>query len=120
MRAGAGGVDGLRPTKDKWRRCLLSGVDEQCQAPSDKVQRMLDLQLEVADQFEVVGRAGATRGFEPSLQAIEEDRPECVVAAAGVAASQNNDRREGRFRRFQFLGFAGRVGLALRRCSGQA
>ena len=120
MCAGAGGVDDLRPTKDKWRRRLLSGVDEERQAPSDEVQRMLDLQLEVADQLEVVGQTGEVSGLEPGLQAIEEDRSECVVSAAGVAAGENHDRREGRFRRFQFLGFAGRVGVALRRCSGLA
>jgi hypothetical protein len=51
MRAGAGGVDGLRPTKDKRRVRLLPGVDEQRQAPSDEVQCMLDLPLEVADQL---------------------------------------------------------------------
>ena len=120
MRAGAGGVDGLRPTKDKRRVRLLPGVDEQRQAPSDEVQCMLDLPLEVADQLEVVGQTSATRGFEPGLQAIEEDRSECIVAAAGVAAGQNHDRGERHFRRFQSLRFAGRVGVALRRCSGQA
>ncbi len=74
--------------EDERRRRSLSGVDEQRQAASAKIERMLDLQLKVTDQLEV-RRAFALP--DPGLQAVEQSRTECVVATARVAAGEDHD-----------------------------
>ncbi len=74
----------------------MPGIDKQRQTPPGKIQRMLDLQLKITDQLETVGQA---LGIEPVLQALKQQRPERVIAAARVAAGKNNDRRFQQFRK---------------------
>jgi hypothetical protein len=89
-------IDSHRFTKDKRRGCSVACIDEQRQTPPDKIQRMLDLQLKIADQLKTIGQS---LGIKPSLQTIKQQRPERIIAATWIAAGKNNDRCLHRFRR---------------------
>mgnify|MGYP000908904585 CR=1 FL=1 len=77
------------------RRRALAGIDEKRGAPILQIQRMLDLELEILDQLE---RVSQPFFVQPHLQASEQQRPEGIVATAGVAAGEHDERRDAQLR----------------------
>jgi hypothetical protein len=93
VRRGQGAIGRLHLTENKRGRCALAGVDEQRQPPAGQVQSMLDLPLKLFDQLEARSQPLLV---QPGLQAVEEERSERVVAAAGVATGENHHRGAAR------------------------
>src|SRR5574343_290300 len=76
--------------EDMGRRCVDAGIDEQGQLPALQIERMFDLQLEIFDQLDAAGQNFIFgHFFEPTVAF----RPDGVVAAAGVADGEDDDRR---------------------------
>lgn len=89
-----GGVSGilrrLKRGKQKWARTGYAGIDKQGEIAAFQINRMLDLQLKIGDQFEF-GPLGMLR---PALgKQIKQLRPKCVVAPARIAVSEDEQRR---------------------------
>ncbi len=76
------------------RRRAGTGVDEQREFAADQVERVLDLQLEVLDQFDLPGQAFI---FEPFGESNAEHRAQRIVAAARIADGENDQRRAHRY-----------------------
>ncbi len=78
----------------------MARVDEERQASPDKVQCVLDLQLKIAHQLEVLCQAF---GFQPGLQAIQQQRSKRIVATAWIAAGEYNDRSPHHIAKHAFI-----------------
>ena len=70
-------------------RGVFAGVDEQGKLAALQVEGVFDLELEVFDQLELPGQLFI---FEPFFELTAEFRPDRIVAAAGVADGENDDR----------------------------
>ena len=73
--------------KHKGRRQITRQmrINEEHQRPIGQIKRMFHLQLEVGQAFD--------RGIVASFDALDEQRPQCVITAAGIAPAENEYRR---------------------------
>lgn len=71
------------------RACIGTGINEQGKLAPGQIKHVLDLQLEILDQFKLLGQA---LGVEPVGQAIEQHRPDSVIATARIADGEDDNR----------------------------
>ena len=78
------------------RRRIDAGVDEEHAAAALQIERVLHLQLEIGQAFDLAPfRMARCEGGEM----LDEQRPQRVVAAAGIAPAEDQGRRrQGRSR----------------------
>ena len=79
----------------EWRRRLFPSIDEQGELPARQVEHVLDIELEVLDQFDLPDQPFIV---EPVGQSSAEQRADGVVAPARVA-----DREDDQWRRHALL-----------------